>query len=116
MSTRDYAYLQDQQNKEPPNFNTLDFVLERVVDFFMDPVSGSNAAGRKVEGIVNTHVDDVLLTGSALFKQHVIGMLSKDFQVGSEDKNDIMFYGQRVQWLDRNSNKKRIVVDQFHKV
>ena len=32
------------------------------------------------------------------FLERVVQALRRDFQVGSEDKNDIMFVGQRIRW------------------
>ena len=31
-------------------------------------------------------------------EQHVLARLRKDFQVGSEDWNDVVFTGQRIRW------------------
>ena len=33
-----------------------------------------------------------------MFEKEIMGRLRKDFQVGSEDKNDCLFVGQRIQW------------------
>ena len=82
----------------------------------MDLVSGSNAQGKEVVGIVNIHVDDVLMTFAPGAKGDMIKLLSKDFQIGSEDTDDIMFCGQRVYWKDRGKSNQHIVVDQKHKV
>ena len=38
------------------------------------------------------------MTGDDVFKKEIMGRLRKDFQVGSEDKNDWLFVGQRIQW------------------
>ena len=65
----------------PPDFNTLDFNMEKALDFFMDPVSGSNAQGKTVVGIVNIHVDDVLMTFAPGAKAEMIKLLSKHFQI-----------------------------------
>ena len=47
----------------------------------------------------------------------VVEGLRRDFKVGSEDKNDIMFVGQRIQWIDYESPGKRYIqVDQERKV
>ena len=53
----------------------------------MDPVSGNNAKNRQVHGALSLHVDDLLMTGD-VFEKEIMGRLRKDFQVGSEDKND----------------------------
>ena len=67
----------------------------------MDPISGSKARGKKVEGILTIHVDDAFFTGTKVFKTQVIEKLRNDFHVGSEDTNDIMFVGQRVKWKEK---------------
>ena len=47
------------------------------------------------------------------FKKKVIDSLKKDFAVGSEDTNDIMFVGQRLQWKHKDDpNKGYISVNQ----
>ena len=74
------------------------FDLEGAVDYLMDPVSGNNAKNRQVHGALSLHVDDLLMTGDDVFEKEIMGRLRKDFQVGSEDKNDCLFVGQRIQW------------------
>ena len=90
--------------------------VEKALDLLLDPITGSPAKGRKVEGIVNIHVDDACMTGSSVLKLKVIASLRRDFKVGSEDLNDVMFVGQRVKWCDRGTSKARIQVDQERKV
>ena len=80
---------------EKKSSNTFD--LEGAVDYPMDPVSGSNAKNRQVHGALSLHVDDLLMTGDDVFEKEIMGRLRKDFQVGSEDKNDCLFVGQRIQ-------------------
>ena len=74
------------------------FDLEGAVDYLMDPVSGNNAKNRQVHGALSLHVDDLLMTGDDVFEKEIMGRLRKHFQVGSEDKNDCLFVGQRIQW------------------
>ena len=74
------------------------FDLEGAVDYLMDPVAGNNAKNRQVHGALSLHVDDLLMTGGDVFEKEIMGRLRKDFQVGSEDKNDCLFVGQRIQW------------------
>lgn len=82
---------------------TDDFLNERksaideAMDLLMDLVSNSKAKNKQVEGIVTLHVDDVFITGTTEFIKDITTRLSKDFQVGTLDKNDIMFVGQRIQ-------------------
>ena len=59
------------------------------------------------------HVDDLYITGDTAFLKMLITKLRTDFQVGSEDSNDIEFCGQRIKWkLDSHGNKSHITVDQ----
>ena len=77
--------------------------LDSAVEYLMDPVTGSNCQGRTVAGIVCLHVDDLFMAGDKFFHDRVLGGLRKDFQVGSEDKNDIMFVGQRIRWIGKDA-------------
>ena len=73
-------------------FNTLsEQALEEAIEYLTDPIHGSPAQGRTIEGIVTIHVDDVFLSGSDYFVKTVVAGLKKDFTVGSLDMNDIMF-------------------------
>ena len=90
--------------------------IEKALDLMMDPIHGSKAASREVEGIVTIHVDDCLLTGSSVFETKVVNNLKKDFKVGSEDKNDIEFVGQRCRWIGQGKPGAYIRVDQEKKV
>ena len=94
-----YVYYGKQLPKparvsEKKSSNTFD--LEGAVDYLMDPVAGNNAKNRQVHGALSLH--DLLMTGDDVFEKEVMGRLRKDFQVGSEDKNDCLFVGQRIQW------------------
>ena len=75
--------------------------LDGALELLMDPVTGSTARGKTVEGIVTIHVDDALMTGSTVFVKQVVAGLRRDFKVGTEDINDVMFVGQRIRWLDK---------------
>ena len=48
------------------------------------------------QGSFNLFVDDLFGTGGKEMEQRVLARLSKDFQVGSEDWNDVIFTGQRI--------------------
>ena len=50
-------------------------------------------------GITNFFVDDLVGTGGSEMEQRVFVRLRKDFQVGSEDWNDVLFTGQRIRWM-----------------
>ena len=65
-----------------------------------DPIEGSPATGNSVAGIINLFVDDLFGTGGTEMEQRVLaGLKKKDFQVGSEDWNDVLFTGQRIRWM-----------------
>ena len=78
--------------------NTLDTV-DKAVDYLLDPVSGNNAKNRKPVGIICLHVDDLFMVGGPEFDKRVLERLRKDFNVGSEDRNDVVFVGQRIRWV-----------------
>jgi hypothetical protein len=82
-------------------------ILEDVMNQILDPIEGSAAYNMEVLGVVALHVDDLLMTGSPTFHSTVVARLRKDYQVGSEDKDDIVFTGQRLRWLNN-----AIVMDQ----
>ena len=89
------------------------FPLEQALEYLQDPIQGSPAKGKTVSGIVCLHVDDLYMAGDTNFFKTVIARLRKDFQVGSEDLNDIEFCGQRIKWkFDAHGNKTHITVDQ----
>ena len=64
----------------------------------MDPFAGSPAAGKSVAGIINLFVDDLFGTSEIEMEHRVPSRLRKDFQVGSEDWNDVALTGQRIRW------------------
>ena len=91
--------------------------IDAALELLLDPITGSPAKDKKVEGIIMIYVDDAFFAGSKHFHGKVIANLRRDFQVGSEDMNDIMFVGQRVKWIDRKDAKKaHISVDQENKI
>ena len=91
--------------------------IDDALEFLLDPITGSPARNKKVEGIIMIYVDDAFFSGTSVFKKAVIESLRRDFQVGSEDTNDIMFVGQRVKWVNRQDPKKKhISVDQEKKI
>ena len=64
----------------------------------LDPIAGSPDTGKPVAGIINLFVDDLFGTGGKEMEPRVLTRLRKDFQVGSEDWNDVTFTGQRIRW------------------
>eukprot|EP00973_Karenia_brevis_P035511 4894543-Karenia_brevis.AAC.1 len=79
-------------------------------------MAGSPAKGRTIEGIVTTHVDDLLMTGTALFIKRVRERLRKDYKVGSDLTDDVMFVGQRVRWALKGKTGEHIRVGQESKL
>ena len=45
--------LQTLADSGIPTANTMDFDMEKALEYFLDPVTGSNATGKVVEGIIN---------------------------------------------------------------
>ena len=77
----------------------------------LDPIASSPATGNSVAGIINLFVDNLFRTRGTEMEQHVLARLRKDFQVGSEDWNDVTFTGQRVRWV-KDQSKSCIEVSQ----
>ena len=75
--------------------------LDAIMDHMLDPFHGSNCEGRRVSGFICLHVDDLFMAGDKLFEEKVLKSLRRDFNVGSEDKNDVMFVGQRIRWVNK---------------
>ena len=78
----------------------------------MDPVARNNAQGRRPHGFICFHVDDLLMAGDKVFESKVLSTLRKNLAVGSEDKNDIMFVGQRIKWKTHDKYGPYISVGQ----
>eukprot|EP00435_Cladocopium_sp_Y103_P052048 s3265_g16.t1 len=77
--------------------------ISEAIDHLTDPVARNNAQGRRPHGFIRLHVDDLFMGGDKVFEDKVfedkvLTSLRKDFKVGSEDKNDVMFVGQRIKW------------------
>ena len=89
-------------------------VLEELMEHFLDPVSGSNAKGRKVLAVVCVHVDDLFITGNHYSLKPLHDVLQKDYSIGHQDNNDLEFTGQRVFCVfHENTRKKKCIrVDQ----
>ena len=86
----------------------VDAAYERM----LDPIAGSPATGKTVAGIVNIFVDGLFGTGGTEMEQRVLARLRKDFQVGSEDWNDVTFTGQRIRWIKESLKGRCIEVGQ----
>ena len=68
------------------------------LDQLLDPFTGNNSKGFKPCGVICLHVDDLFMVGNSEFENTVIAHLKSKFQIGSEDRNDVTFVGQRIQW------------------
>ena len=62
----------------------------------LDPIAGSPATGKSVAGIINLFVDYLFGTGGTEMEQRILARLKKDFQVRSEDWNDVTFTKQKI--------------------
>ena len=76
------------------------------------PIAGSPATGKSVTRINNLFVDALFGTGGAEMEHRVLARLRKDFQVGSEDWNDVTFTGQRIRWTKDSQSGLCIEVSQ----
>jgi len=94
-------------NNNTPSDKLLVPDFEAALGYLLDPVTGSAANSRKVLGVLCLHVDDLLFAGSSEMHKQVIDRLRKECKVGSEDKDDVMFTGQRIRWRENS-----LVVDQ----
>ena len=68
----------------------------------LDPFNGNKAKGRQPCGVICLHVDDLFMAGNEKFEKRVLARLRQDYVVGSEDKNDIKFVGQRIRQVTDN--------------
>ena len=92
--------------------STEQVTISEAIDHLMDPVARNNAQGRRPHGFICLHVDDLFMAGDKVFESKVLSSLRKNFAVGSEDKNDIMFVGQRIKWKNHDKYGPYISVDQ----
>ena len=90
--------------------------IDETTEYMLDPISGSAAKGKIVLGIVCIHVDDCFSCGGKAFYDRILAGIKKDFEIGSEDINDVMYCGQRVRWIDKGKPTAHITVDQDLKV
>ena len=77
--------------------------IDQAIESLTDPITGSPSRGKTVSGIICLHVDDLFCVGDQEFYQCVISSIQKDFQIGSEDTNEILFVGARVCWKTEGS-------------
>ena len=86
--------------------------VEAAFEKTLDPKAGSPATGKSVAGIINLFVDDLFGTGGTKMEEPVLSRLGKDFQVGSEDWNDVALTGQRIRWTQDSPKGPYIEVNQ----
>ena len=84
---------------------------QEAIDMLLDPVAQNNAQGRRPHGFICLHVDDLFMAGDKVFADKVLANIRKDFNVRSEDKNDIMFVGQRIKWKTHDKQGPYISCD-----
>ena len=85
---------------------------DAVYEQMLDPIAGSPVTGKSVARILNLFVDDLFGTGGTDMEQRVLARLRKDYQVGSEDWNDVTFTGQRIRWMKDSQSGSCIEVSQ----
>ena len=86
--------------------------VDATCEKMLDPIAGSPATGKSVTRLVDLFVDDLFGTGGTEMEQRVLARLRKDFQVGSEDCNDMTFTGQRTRWIKDHQSGPCIEVSQ----
>ena len=78
----------------------------------LDSAAGSPATGKSVARITHLFVDDLFGTGGNEMEQRVMSRVRQDFQIGSEDWNDVAFTRQRFRWTQDCQNGPYIEVSQ----
>ena len=78
----------------------------------LDPIAGSPAKAKSVAAITSPMVDDLFGTNGTETEQRVLARLRTDFQVGSDDWNDVSFTGQRNRWTKDSQSGSCIEVSQ----
>ena len=86
--------------------------MEAAFTTTLDPIAGSPATGKSVAGTMNLFVDDLFGTSGNEEEQRVLTTLRKDFQVGSEDWNDVTFTRQWIRWTQDSQNGPYIEISQ----
>ena len=87
LGTKDHRTAAAQ---ETPSLNRVsDQNWKLLLKKTLDPIAGSPATEKSVACIINLFVDDLFGTGGNEMEQRVLTRLRKDFQVGSEDWNEM---------------------------
>ena len=82
------------KNKNKNNISIITEWSDRsrwCTDRMLDPIASSPATRKTVARIINLFVDDLFGTSGTEMEQRVLAKLIKEFQVGSEDWNDVTF-------------------------
>ena len=82
-------------------------------DRMLDPIAGSSSHKKKPwqELLIFLLMISSGTSGTEM-EQRVLPRLRKDFQVGSEDWNDVTFTGQRIRWINDSQSGSYIEVSQ----
>ena len=88
-----YVLSCKQSRERTWNQNNSTHCHDAACEKMLDPIAGSPAAGKSVVGIIDLFVDDLFGTGGTEMERRVLARLRKDFQVGSEDWNNVTFTG-----------------------
>ena len=59
--------------------------VDHILDYLLDPITGSPARVMEVIGVIDLHVDDLFVVGNQESEYNVLRRLRRDFQVGSEE-------------------------------
>ena len=85
--------------------------IESLLEYLLDPVSGSPSRGKHATGYICLHVDDLFASGTPEFLKWLEKMILTEYEIGSLATDNIMFVGQRIRWQGNC-----LVVDQDGKV
>ena len=103
MSSKDSSL-----SKKTPTFrrsSTSSDPVQEAIDMLLDPV----AQALFVSTLMTCSWAEI---GDKVFADKLLANIRKDFRVGSEDKNDIMFVGQRIRWKTHDKHGPYISFDQ----
>ena len=89
-----------------------ELILEDALELLMNASVRNGSQGRKPEGFICLHVDDLYMAGSPEFENLVLSRIRKDFNVASEDTKNILFVGQRITWKQHEKHGYFISYDQ----
>ena len=85
--------------------------LNDVLEYLLDPVTGSPAHGKVPQGFIGLHVDGLFAANTPAFLKYLRECLLRECELGTETSDNIMFVGQRIRWQGET-----LVVDQDMKI